>query len=436
MGGGASTAILHGCHPQNTCGNALHDECAYPAATARVNVRLGRERSCVGENGTAAAAKTLSTQGKKDDSDALPCQRLEQQCASLPNGGSTVGIFGQDGVDSPSTVYSDVDDPSSTSNQTIEGATKIAGKEDENAKCCGTDNDDSGPMTKEEAEKWLNSQPMSPTSCSTTEEVKCPAGATVVDLPRRVSGGGSNRPSSSIRQPTPVRSRRGSDTAVEAKLGHDNGEEGSRSHEASTNVPRGDGKPCSDLSILTSLPSSSGAKDLSRAPNAHCCPTNGVRTNETRKPRRDSFSASLQAARKTSSLTTARQLFRTRHAGGDDRSRPASTTHAVNGPELQLPRDQQRHSVFLNMPTTAFATLLKTNEQLPRRTLQEGSPSEEGVTTTRANTDAKEPRHRLPPPCLETDQTSPCSSGMDDEEWLKVSLQNQTIKGVTMSKFL
>lgn len=432
MGGGASTAILHGCHPQNTGGDALHGGGTCTAATARVDARLDREGNCVRKNGTVAAANVFSVRRKQDSIDAVRCQRLgrqrERQRASLPHGGSTVGNYGKHGVDPPSAGHSDVDEPSSTCNRTVESAT-TSGK-DGNARCGSIENDDNGLMTKEEAERWLNSQPVSPASCSMTE-FKYPA-TTTADLSHRVYCGGDSKPSSSMRLSTPIRSRRSSDTAVETKLVYDdNGGEGSRSHDTSANAPRGDSKPFSNLSIITSEQSTSGATALSLAPNAHCCPANGARS-ASRKPRRDSFSASLRAAMNTSSATTPKQLFQTHREGGDGRSPSAATAAAVKGPELTLPRDQQRHNVFPKRSTITLATLRGTDGQRSGRTPQGGSRPEDLNPITRAIADDNVPRHRLPPSCLVVDQTSPCSSGMDDEEWLKVSLQPK-LKGVTRS---
>lgn len=409
MGGAASTATLHGCHGQKTCGDALHGGGTCPAATVRLGGRLYVEKNYVCEQGTAAAAKTLSVRHRGDDCDALPSQTLERQRASLPHGGSNIGKHGQAGIVSPSTAYGDVDEPSSTSNQTVVAATTAGDKK--SPRCSSLENDDNGAMIQEEAEKWLKSRPVSPAPCSRTD-VKYPA-ATTVDPSDGASSSGDNRSISSMWPSTPIRSSRSSGT----------GEEASRSHDTTADVPRNDGKPYSTLSILTSTKSTSGTTPPSLSPNAHCSLTNGVRS-AFREQRRDSFSASLQAAMNTSRVTTPKQLFQTRHEGGGDKSPSEATAAAVKGAELKLPRDQQRRSVFPSRPTITVATLRGTGAQFSSRILRKTSRPENIVSKmSRATADAKVSRHRLSPSSLEVDQTSPCSSEMDDEEWQKVSLQ-------------
>ena len=210
---------------------------------------------------------------------------------------------------------------------------------------------------------------------------------------------------------TPIRSIRGSSSKI--------GEEAPRSHDTRADVPAGDGKPCSNLSILTSTKSTLGPTPVSRAPSAHCCPTNGVRRT-SRKPRRDSFGASLQAAMTSSSVTSPKQLVLAHHEGGDVRSPSAACTAAVKRPELQLPRDQQRQHAFPSRPAETLATLRGADEQLSGRTPQEGYRPEDAGNLSRANVDPQDSRHRLPPSSPKIDQTSPCLSGMDDEDWLEV----------------
>lgn len=432
-----STATLHGYHRESTRGDALHGGGTCAAATARLNVILGSERNCVRENVAPATAKALSVRRRGDDCDDLPGQR--RQRSSLPHSGSTMGNCGQDGVDSPSIFNGCVDEPTSSSNEIVVAATR-ARREEENTRCSSLEGGDNRAMTRAEAARWLNSsQPASPSSCSMTD-VKYLA-VTTVGLSDSACGGGDNRPISGRWQPTPVRIRgsRAADhilggkfpkisDSVETKLVHDSGGEASRSHDTTTtaDVTRDDDKTCSTLSSLTSAKSTSGAAVLSQAPNACCRPTNGRRST-TRKPRRDSFSASLQAAINTSSVTDPKQLFQTHREGGDDRSSSAATA-ATKGPQLQLPRDQQRCGVSTNGPTIKLATLRGTEEQLSGRTLQEGSRPEEVSKQTRATAEAEESRHRQPPSCLEVDQMPPCSSWMNDEEWLQVCLPTQPNK--------
>lgn len=402
MGGGASTAILHGCHPQNTCGDALHGGGTCPAATTPLDVRLNTEGNCARENGTPVTTKMLSMRCRGGGCDALPSHRLERQRPSLTYSGSTGGKYARVGMKSPSAENSDVDEPRSTSNQAVEGA-GTAGEE-EDARCSSLENDDNGAMSKEEAAIWLNSVPASPASCSNK-----------TDLSDNACGGGEFKPISTMWQSTPTRSRRTSHK-VKTALVPDNREETSR-HDTTAGVTRDDNKSCSTLSIDTSAKSTSGTAALSRAPNAHCCPA-------SRKPRRDSFGASLQAAINTSSATIPKQLFQTHHGGGDDRSSSGATMAAVNGPQLQLPRSQQRHGAFSGRPTTTLATLRRADQHISDQILQEGFRPEGVHKLTRATAEAKQSQHRQPPSCLEVDQTSTCSSWMNDEEWLKVSLQS------------
>lgn len=418
MGGGASTAILHG--------NASHSRGTCPAATARLNVSFDREGNCIRENGSPAVAKVLAVQRRGDDCDALPKgQRLEQQRSSLPRSGSAIEKYGGEGIDARTAFDSYIDEPTSSSKQTFVAAT-TAGGEEENARSSSLEDDDSGAMTSAEAARWLNSRPVSPVPCSMTD-VGCPTVATVDNISDSACGGGDNRPISGRWPFMPSRSRRcrpnhllGGKFPKISRKG--SGEEASRSNDTTAGVTRDDDKPCSTVSILIPVKSTTGAAALSGSPNAHCCSKSEVQST-SRKPRRDSFSASLQAAINTSSTAVPKQLFQTHHEGGEDSHSSAATAAAVKRPQLQLPGDQQRCSVFANRPTTALTALRGPDGQLSCRIFQEGSRSEDVNKRTRATAVAKESQHPKPPPCLEIDHTSPCSSWMNDEEWLQVNLQ-------------
>lgn len=390
------------------CGDVLRDPSACPGATAQLDVRFDTEGNCVPENGTPAAAEVFSVRRTGDECDALLGQRLDRQRALVLRSDSSIENCDQDGINSSSTIFSGVDE--STSNQAAEAAT--AAGEEQNARCSSLEDDDN-VVTKEEAEKWLYSRPTSPALHPTSMADANPA--TTVELLSIDSAynSGGNRPISSMWS-TPIGSGRVSDN-VETKLAHDSGKEASWSHDTTADVTRDDDRPRGTLSMITSPKSTSGAAALSPAPNAHCRPKNGE-LSTYRKPRRDSFGASLQAAMNTPSVTIPKQFFHAHHEGGDGRSSSASTTTASKGP--QLPRDQQRN-VLVSRPTPTLAALRGTDELPPGQTLQGGSRPEDAIKDTRATAEVKDSHYR-PPPCVEVGQASPCSNWMNDEEWLKV----------------
>lgn len=428
MGGGASTAILHGCHRQNIHEGTLPGGDS-PAATARLDVGLGREGDCVRGNGAPTTSTTMSSVRRRrgDGCHAVSGQRLERQRTSSLHSGSTRERCGRHGIGPSSTLNAIVDESTSSNTNQLVTAATVAEGEEKSTRSSSLENDHNGAMTKAEAARWLDSRQASPVSCSMTD-VGCPT-VTTVDLSDSTCDGG---PISSKWQSTP--------TCGSGKPGHPlcgkmpstsenvetsarvrgNGEHVSRSHgTTSVDGTKYDDKPCRILSTLTAANSTSDEDALSRAPNAYCCPTNGVQST-SRKPRRDSFSASLQAAINKSSLTLPTQLSQTHREGSDGRSSSAATTAAAKGPQLQLPRNQHRNSAFTNSPTITMATLRGADEQLSGRIHQKGFRPGQANRLTGAIAKTKESQeHRQLPSYVEVNQTS-CSSWMNDEEWLQV----------------
>lgn len=175
--------------------------------------------------------------------------------------------------------------------------------------------------------------------------------------------------------------------------------------------------------LPTVAPEKSSAVSVTLS-NRSCRPTRSGR-EFSRKPRRDSFSASLLAAQRASSLSVPRRRLRSlqdQFGGGKDGTPTFATKTAGEAMQLTLPVVRHRYSVVGERPTVssgASPVSTKQDDALPIRERRAYSQDSENVGL--AQDAAAVPRqHKNASARLKVCGTMPCSEWIHDEDWLEV----------------
>ncbi|CAM9775146.1 unnamed protein product, partial [Ectocarpus sp. 12 AP-2014] len=282
--------------------------------------------------------------------------------------------------------------------------------------------DDNTAMTEEEARRWLNSRPTSSASCSSTEGAR--SAVAMVGLLRNCIARGDDaesRPSATAKtrgstgrsQPTFDSKRidpfiggsstRSGDDDVKRQLEESKGNT-SGINTVSTAALAADAVKVGGLLSSTDSEAGGGLPTVAPAKGRAIAAAR-------RKPRRDSFGASLQAAINASPLSIPRPPLQTlpRHGEDDGVTHPAAAaTGAEHEPQHHPPAVRKKYDTYVDMPAISLTTP-GTCEKVAGR--QHGGCAK-GVETS---------QHRKPSMHQNFGRMSSCSDWVHDDEWLEVS---------------
>ncbi|CAM9203302.1 unnamed protein product, partial [Hapterophycus canaliculatus] len=333
----------------------------------------------------------------------------------------------------------------------ITTAAQMEGRDGMNQGC-----DENKAIKGGELAGWVSSRQISSASCASADRAHIPRAAG--DLSDCAHGDGSSTPkvSGATNTCTVSDKRQGTSISNSSKRDHISGgmvskrgktesklveerEEAPEMNGTASPVPGNSagarGKLSSiDTKLHDALPS------LAQKENRAFCPTRSGK-DCSRKPRRDSFSASLQAAQKASSSSVPRprlQSLRDICEGGKGAS-PTYTTKAVGqGLRLTLPVVQQRYGVVSNRPAISLAASPVSSKQaddLEIRGRRAHSEDSRNVGPPRAA--ASPPREQANPLMrLEMAGTMLSPEWIHDEDWLQVSDDESSSSSPRLSRRL
>ncbi|CBJ26035.1 Mitogen-activated protein kinase kinase (MAP2K) [Ectocarpus siliculosus] len=275
-------------------------------------------------------------------------------------------------------------------------------------------------MTEEEATRWLNSRPTSSASCTSMEGAR-PAVAVggllrnciarSDDAESRPSATATTRGSTGRSQPK-FDSKRidpfigGSSTRsggddVKRQLEESKGNT-SRVNTVSTAALAADAVKVRRLSSSTDSEAGGGLPTVAPAKGR---PIAAAR----RKPRRDSFGASLQAAINASPLSIPRPPLRTLPRHGEDGTHAAAAaTGAEHEPRHHPPAVRQKYNTYVDMPAISLTT---------PGTCEKAAGRQHGGCATGVETSQCRKRSMR----QNIGRMSSCSDWVHDDEWLEVS---------------
>lgn len=389
------------------------------------------------DNAKMTAAPTPASCGLLERSEASPVSPSEEEerdCGSCSSVASRLERIHQHSTKSAAAATAT--------------ATQTEGYTEKNQRC-----DDNKAMTGGESARRVNRRTTSPAPCASMERVH-PTRAAVgpSDCTHEDGGSRPRQPSatstyagSDLRQAKPISSNSSSDNIfdgilskmdnTEAKL---NGEEEGtlERSEAISNVRTHSPGEQGELSINAkehiALPTlaqeKSGAVSaaISQVPNRSCRLTRSGR----KKPRRDSFSASLLAAQKASSSPVSRPRMRSlpdRCEGAKARSLSIATTATGDALRIILPEVQQKHEAVGNRFTVLLAASQasrKEADDLLFRERRAHSHDSENVGLPQG-TAAVARQHKKASTPLEVGGTTLRSEWIHDEDWLQVHTRKQ-----------
>ncbi|CAM9154766.1 unnamed protein product [Ectocarpus sp. 13 AM-2016] len=282
--------------------------------------------------------------------------------------------------------------------------------------------DDNTAMTEEEATRWLNSRPTSSVSCSSTEGER-PAVA-MVGLPRNCIARGDDAES----RPSATAKTRGStgrsqpqfdskriDPFIGGSSTRSGGDDVKRQLEGSKGNTPGvntvsTAALAADAVKVRGLPSSTDSEAGGGLPTV--APAKGRPIAAARrKPRRDSFGASLQAAINASPLSIPRPPLQTlpsrsEYDGGTHAA--AAATGAEHEPQHHPPAVRQKYNTYVDMPAISLTT--------PGTCEIVAGRQHEGCATGVETSQRRKPSMRQ-----NVGRMSSCSDWVHDDEWLEVS---------------
>ncbi|CAM9447520.1 unnamed protein product [Ectocarpus fasciculatus] len=337
-----------------------------------------------------------------------------------PSGSSALPPAGEQGSDLCEDLPAVAALPQLMQRCTTTSATVVATTSDEIERKLRSD--DNTPMTEEEATRWLNSRPTSSASCSSTEGAR-PAAA-MVGLLRNCIARGDDAESC----PSATAQTRGNTGRSQPKFDSkriDPSFGGSSTRSGGDDVKRQLGEAQGNISEVNSVSTAALAADsvkvrglpLSADSEAGgglptVAPAKGRPIAAARrKPRRDSFGASLQAAIKASPLSVPRPPLQTlpRHGEDDGGTHASAAASGVaHEPRLHPPAARQKYNTYVDMPAISL-TAPGTCEQVAGR--------QQGGCTTGVETSHRR-KHSMR---RNVGRTSSCSDWVHDDEWLEVS---------------